>query len=123
MSGIVRLGVRRALVESTATPEDLALLLATATTPSRSSGWGSRAARDFLDRRQAGLASTFATRLKVGSRLVDASAVPSLHTSGPRPDRSSLLLAGLVAVSAAVAVTPAGQEMVEALADQLGSLL
>ena len=79
---------------------------------------------DFLDRRQAGLASTFATRLKVGSRLVDASAVPSLHTSGATTGQVvGLLLAGLVAVGAAVAVTPAGQEMVEALADHLGSLL
>jgi uncharacterized membrane-anchored protein len=125
VQGIVRLGVGPLLVESTATPEDLALLLGDRydAVPLVGAGLHARL-EDFLDRREAGLASTFATRLKVGSRLVDASAVPSLHTSGPTTGQVvGLLLAGLVAVLAAVAVTPAGQEMVEALADHLGSLL
>ena len=79
---------------------------------------------DFLERREAGLASTFATRLKVGSRLVDATAVPSLHTSGATTGQVvALLLAGIAAVAVAVSVTPAGQELVDAIGDQLGSLL
>ena len=124
VEGIVRLGVAPALVESTATPEDLALLLADRyeAVPVVGAGLHARL-EDFLDRRQAGLASTFATRLKVGSRLVDASAVPSLHTSGATTGQVvALLLAGVAAVAAAVAVTPAGQEMFGALADQLESL-
>lgn len=125
VQGIVRLGVAPALVESTATPEDLALLLGDRYDAVPLVGVGLHARlEDFLDRRQAGLASTFATRLKVGSRLVDASAVPFLHTSGASTGQVvGLLLAGLAAVATAVAFTPAGQEMVEALTDHLRSLL
>lgn len=125
VTGVVRLGVSPTLVESSATPEDLALLIADRydVVPLVGVGLNARL-EDFLDRRQAGLASTFATRLKVGSRLVDASAVPALHTSGATTGQVvALLLAGLLAVGAAVAVTPAGQELFGALADHLGSLL
>lgn len=125
VTSVVRLGVHPTLVESSATPEDLALLLADRyeVVPLVGVGLNARL-EDFLDPRRAGLASTFATRLKVGSRLVDASAVPALHTSGSSTSQVvALLLAGVVAVGCAVAVTPVGQEMVEALADQLRSLL
>jgi uncharacterized membrane-anchored protein len=125
VDGVVRLGVRPTLVESSATPEDLALLLADRYDSLPLVGVGLDAGlEDFIDRRQAGLASTFATRLKVGSRLVHASAVPSLHTSGASTGQVvALLLTGVVAVGVAVSVTPAGQEMFEALFDHLGSLL
>lgn len=125
VTSVVRLGISPTLVESSATPEDLALLLADRYDVVPLVGVGLHARlEDFLDRRQAGLASTFATRLKVGSRLVDASAVPALHTSGASTGQVvTLLLAGILAVGAAVAVTPAGQAMLESLADNLGSLL
>jgi uncharacterized membrane-anchored protein len=125
VEAVTRLGVVPTLVETSATPEDLALLLADRydVVPLVGVGLNARL-EDFLDRRQAGLASTFATRLKVGSRLVDASAVPALHTSGPTTGQVvALLAAGVVAVLAAIAATPAGQDVVEALADQLGTLL
>ena len=125
ITGIERLDVRPMLVETSATPEDLALLVADRydALPLVGVGLNSRL-EDFLDRRQAGLASTFATRLKVGSRLVDATAVPALHTSGAtRGQVVALLLTGIAAVALAVAVTPAGQELVDAIGDQLGSLL
>lgn len=125
VTGIERLDVKPLLVESSATPEDLALLIADRYDAVPLVGVGLHARlEDFLDRRAAGLASTFATRLKVGSRLVDASAVPSLHTSGASTAQVvALLLAGIAAVVVAVAVTPAGQELFDALGDQLGSLL
>ena len=125
VTGVARLGVTPALVESSATAEDLALLLADRHEAVPLVGVGLNARlEDFLDRREAGLASTFATRLKVGSRLVDASAVPALHTSGATAGQVvALLLAGVVAVGAAVTVTPVGQDLAEALADHLGSLL
>jgi uncharacterized membrane-anchored protein len=125
VTGVSRLGVTATVVESSATPEDLALLLADRYEAVPLVGVGLNARlEDFLDRREAGLASTFATRLKVGSRLVDASAVPALHTSGSTTGQVvALLLAGVLAVGGAVAVTPAGQELVEGLTDHLGSLL
>lgn len=125
VAAVERLGVTPRLVETSATPEDLALLLADRHDVVPLVGVGLHARlEDFLDRRQAGLASTFATRLKVGSRLVDASAVPSLHTNGPTNAQVVTLLgAGIVAVLAAVAATPVGQEVVDAVADLLDSLL
>jgi uncharacterized membrane-anchored protein len=125
IEGIERLQISPLVVETSATPEDLALLIADKhdVVPLVGVGLNARL-EDFLDRRQAGLASTFATRLKVGSRLVDATAVPSLHTSGATTGQVvALLLAGIAAVVVAVAVTPAGQEMFDAIGDQLGSLL
>ena len=125
VAGIERLDVTPRLVESSATPEDLALLLADKHDAVPLVGVGLHARlEDFLDRRQGGLASTFATRLKVGSRLVDASAVPALHTSGATTAQVvGLLVAGIAAVLVAVGVTPAGQELFDGLRDQLGSLL
>jgi uncharacterized membrane-anchored protein len=125
VDSVTRLGIQPALVESSATPEDLALLLADRydVVPLVGVGLNARL-EDFLDRRQAGLASTFATRLKVGSRLVDASAVPALHTNGATTGQvATLLAAGAIAVLAAVAVTPAGQESLDAITEQLRTLL
>jgi uncharacterized membrane-anchored protein len=66
---------------------------------------------DFLDRRRTGLASTYLTRLTVGDRLVDASAVAPLSSGRVRPRQVFLaLLLGLLALAVAVGVTPVGQE-------------
>ncbi len=125
LEGMVRMGLEPALVKSSATPEDLALLIADRydVLPLVGVGLHTRL-EDFLDRREAGLASTFATRLKVGSRLVDASAVPALHTSGATTAQVvGLLVAGILAVGVAVGVTPAGQDLIETISDRLGELL
>ena len=69
------------------------------------------ASTSFLDRQRPGLAATFLTRLKVGPRLVDATAVPHLYSGRVRPWHLMLvLLAGLLALAAAISVTPVGQE-------------
>jgi len=78
---------------------------------------------DFLDRQRGGLASTFLTRLKVGPELVDARAVPQLYAGRVRIWHLWLvLLAGLIAVFAAVAVTPVGQEWLDDLRPALSDL-
>ena len=112
-----RLGVRPLRFESAATPEDAALILADAGEASVIVGVGMHATlEDFLDSQRAGLASTYLTRLKVGPRLVDAAAVPYLYSGRVRPwHLFVVMLAGLVALAAAIAVTPVGQEW----ADQL----
>ena len=112
-----RLGVRPLVLESSATTEDAALLLASAGEARLVVGVGVHATLDeFLDRRRVGLASTFLTRLALGDRLVDARALPHLYAGRVRPRHVLLvLLAGLVALAAAVAVTPVGQEWVDAL--------
>lgn len=113
-----RMGTRPLGLESSATTEDAALLLAEAGDARIIVGVGMHASLDeFLDRQRPGLASTYLTRLKVGDRLVDARAVPALYSGRVRPRHLFLvLLAGLVAVAAAIAVTPVGQEWADTLA-------
>jgi uncharacterized membrane-anchored protein len=112
-------------LETGATPEDAALVLADAGEASVIVGVGLHATlEDFLDRQRPGLASTYLTRLKVGARLVDATAVPRLYSGRVRPRHLYLvMLAGLVALAAAIAVTPVGGEWVNSLRAQLDDLL
>lgn len=117
-----RLGVRAAPVETRATAEDVALLTAHAHDASLIVGVGMHATLDeFLDRRRAGLASTFLARLRVGDRLVEAAAVPALYTGRVRPVHLLVvLLAALVALGAAVAITPLGQEWTDTVTGIVG---
>ena len=112
-----RLGIRALPFETTATAEDAALLLASAHDASLIVGVGMHATLDeFLDRRRTGLASTFLTRLKLGPDLVDAAAVPRLYDGAVRPRHlAGALVTGLVALAAAIGVTPVGQEWVDDL--------
>lgn len=111
-----RLGLRPLRVETSATSEDIALLLAEAGDASVIVGVGMHATLDeFLDRQRAGLASTYLTRLRVGQRLVDAAAVPVLYSGRLRPRHLFLaMLVGLVALTAALAATPVGHDWVDA---------
>jgi uncharacterized membrane-anchored protein len=120
-----RLGVRPLRFESAATPEDAALILADASEAALIVGVGMHATlEEFLDRQRAGLASTYLTRLKVGPRLVDASAVPYLYSGRVRPRHLLLvMLAGMLALAAAIAVTPVGQEWADSLAAALADLV
>ncbi|WP_426244763.1 putative cytokinetic ring protein SteA [Nocardioides sp. LHG3406-4] len=112
-----RLGVRPLRFESGATTEDAALLLADSGNASVIVGVGMHATLDeFLDRQRTGLASTYLTRLKVGPRLVDATAVPTLYSGRVRPRHVFwVLLAGLVALAAAIGTTPVGQEWADSV--------
>ena len=110
-----RMGIRPLRFETTATAEDAALLLASAHEASLIVGVGMHATLDeFLDRQRAGLASTFLTRLKVGPDLVDASALPRLYDGAVRPRHVlGVLVAGVLALGAAISVTPVGQQWVD----------
>ena len=120
-----RLGVRPLRFESAATSEDAALILADTAEAAVIVGVGMHATlEEFLDRQRSGLASTYLTRLKVGPRLVDAAAVPYLYSGRVRPRHLLLvMLAGLVALAAAVAVTPVGQEWADTLTADLADLV
>jgi uncharacterized membrane-anchored protein len=112
-----RLGIRPLRFETTATTEDAALLLASASEASLVVGVGMHATLDeFLDSRRTGLASTFLTRLKLGPDLVDAAALPRLYDGAVRPRHlAGVLAAGTLALAAAVSVTPVGQQWVDDL--------
>ena len=112
-----RLGIRPLRFETTATTEDAALLLASASEASLVVGVGMHATlAEFLDSRRTGLASTFLTRLKLGPDLVDAAALPRLYDGAVRPRHLvGVLAAGVIALAAAVSVTPVGQQWVDDL--------
>jgi uncharacterized membrane-anchored protein len=107
-----RIGVRAARVETAASTEDVGLLLAFAADATVIVGVGTHATLDdFLDRQRSGLASTYLTRLRVGERLVDASTVPVLYSGRLRPRHLLLaIVIGVLAMVAALATTPVGQE-------------
>jgi len=107
-----RLGARPHRLATTAAAQDAALLLADAAEARVIVVVGSRATlEEFLDRGRTGLASTYLTRLKVGTRIVDAEAVPTLYSGRVRPRHVLLaLLVCVIAVAAAIATTPVGQE-------------
>lgn len=120
-----KLGARPAAFETSATSEDVALVLADARDASTIVGVGLHATLDeFLDRQRAGLASTFLTRLKVGPRLVDAAAVPLLYSGQVRPRHLVLLvLFALLTLAVAIATTPVGQEWFDTLAAHASDLV
>lgn len=125
MDHLERLGVRPLRFETAAATEDAALMLAALGEASLIVGVGVHASLDdFLDRQRGALASTFLTRLRVGAQLVDARAVPALYAGGLRTWHVwFVLLAGVLAVLAAVAVTPAGQQWYDDLAPHLSDLI
>jgi uncharacterized membrane-anchored protein len=107
-----RLGTRPHRLETTATAQDAALLLAHGADARVIVQVGSQATlEEFLDRGRSSVASTYLTRLAVGARIVDASAVPTLYSGRVRPRHLLLaLLLCLVAVAAAIASTPVGHD-------------
>jgi uncharacterized membrane-anchored protein len=119
-----RLGGRPLLLETTANTKDAALLLADAAGASVIVEVGGRASlEEFLDRNRTDLASTYLTRLKVGARVVDAGAVPTLYSGKVRVRHLLLaLLVCVLVVAAAIATTPVGQEWAQDAWTWLGDL-
>ena len=93
------------------TSEDIAMLLADENGAELIVAVGTHATlTEFLDKGRAGMASTFLTRLRVGGKLVDAQGVARLYRN--RISAAALLLlvlAALIAIVAALAVSEAGR--------------
>lgn len=109
--------------------EDAALLLVHAHDASLIVGVGSHAAlAEFVDRGRADMAGTFLTRLKVGTRLVDATSVATVYRRPASTWPLWVLVLLLLAGAATVAVlagdaTPVGQwrdSLVDAVTRLLG---
>jgi uncharacterized membrane-anchored protein len=110
---VERLDVPHLVFPATGTSEDVAMLLADDKDAELIVAVGTHATLiEFLDKGRSGMASTFLTRLRVGGKLVDAKGVSRLYQHRVSNVQLALLLvAGLGAVAAALAVTPAGQTM------------
>jgi len=119
------LGVASVLFPAAGTSEDVAMLLADEKGATLIVAVGTHATLvEFLDKGRAGMSSTFLTRLRVGGKLVDAKGVSRLYRS--RISSLSLVLlvlATLVAMTAAVFVSTAGQAYSTLIADRWHDLL
>jgi uncharacterized membrane-anchored protein len=119
------LGVEAITFPAAATSEDIAMLLADAKGATLIVAVGTHATLvEFLDKGRGGMASTFLTRLRLGGKLVDAKGVSRLYRS-----RIStltlvvLVLAALMAIGAALAVSAAGRVYLGLLVDQWNSFV
>ena len=106
-----REGIPHVVFPATGTSEDVAMLLADDKDAEMIVALGTHASLvEFLDKGRSGMASTFLTRLRVESKLVDAKGVSQLY----QPQVSTwqtlrLALVGVGAVAISLAVTPVGQ--------------
>ncbi len=108
---VEELGVEHVVFPATGTSEDVAMLLADDKGAELIVAVGTHTTLiEFLDKGRAGMASTFLTRLRVGTKLVDAKGVSQL--SRPRISTLQLFLlavAGLLALLVALLSTNFGQ--------------
>ena len=111
------LGLQFKLIPAPGTSQDVALLIAAEKGARLIVSVGSQFNLvEFLDRNRKGMSSTFLTRLRIGEILVDAKGVSRLYQ--PRPGLTPLLVvlaAGLIAMIAVVALTPALRDVVDLL--------
>lgn len=111
------LGIDAATFPTSGTSEDAAMLLADEQGAELVVAVGSHAnLTEFLDRGREGMASSFLTRLRLGAKLVDAKSVSRLYRS--RISGAALLLlviAAMVAIVAALAVSDAGRTYLHGL--------
>ncbi|MFG2001086.1 putative cytokinetic ring protein SteA [Spirillospora sp. NPDC048911] len=122
---VEELGQQAVTFPATATSEDIAMLLADDKGATLIVAVGTHANMvEFLDKGRAGMASTFLTRLRVGSKLVDAKGVSRLYRS--RISTWSLLflvLGAFIAMTTAVIMSPAGDVLLPLLADRWHAFL
>ncbi|ONI89068.1 thiamine pyrophosphokinase [Saccharothrix sp. ALI-22-I] len=120
------LGIGAVTFPASGNAEDLALLLADVHGATLVVTVGLQAGlREFLDRGNGGSTpSTFLTRLKLGNKLVDSHAVATLYRSRVSLGLIALLvLAAVVAMAAALAVSGVGQVYVDLAADAFRSVV
>jgi uncharacterized membrane-anchored protein len=123
LARVDRMGITRTTVTTTAHPADLALLMADeAGARVIVSAGTDRTLVSMLDSGRTRAAADFVTRLRVGSRLVDAQAAAAMY----RPRVSAWLVAVLVlvavlALGAAAWLTPTGQDVMTDLGERLPS--
>jgi uncharacterized membrane-anchored protein len=119
---IERLGVRHTTFQTGCPAEDAALLLAHVNGASLIVTVGMPAGlEEFLDTGRSRMASSFLTRATVGSHVADAKAVSQLYRNRIRGWLVFLaVLVALVAVAAAIATTPVGQDWWGSLRGWLG---
>ena len=112
------LGVKATVFHAAGTSEDVAMLLADELGAQLIVAVGTHfSLEDFLDKGRRGMASTFLTRLRIGSKLVDAKGIARLW-KGSRVNPGSILLVTSAAATPIIAtflLTTGGQTLLQAL--------
>jgi len=124
LARVEQLDVKHVVFPATGTSEDVAMLLADDKGAELIVAVGTHATLvEFLDKGRSGMASTFLTRLRVGSKLVDAKGVSRLYRNRISNVQLTLLvLAGLLALGVALASTAAGQTLIGLLGARVDDL-
>jgi len=124
LARVEHLDVPHVVFPATGTSEDVAMLLADDKGAELIVAVGTHATLvEFLDKGRSGMASTFLTRLRVGSKFVDAKGVSRLYRHGISNAQVVLLvLAGLLALGVALASTNGGQTFYGLLAARFDDL-
>ena len=127
MDRLAALGIEDGAIAfpASGTSEDIAMLLADEKGASVIVAVGTHGTlEEFLDKGRAGMSSTFLTRLRIGSKLVDAKGVSRLYRQRISTFQLVLLaLAGLAALAVALWATPGGQALVQILGARLDGVL
>jgi uncharacterized membrane-anchored protein len=100
LARVTALGLPALVLPAAGTSEDVAMLLADEQGAALIVAVGAHGALDeFLDKGRSGMSSTFLTRLRVGSKLVDATGVSRLDRGGaPCPQRVLVAAAALIVI-------------------------
>ncbi|MER6948917.1 putative cytokinetic ring protein SteA [Nonomuraea sp. NPDC000554] len=114
-----QLGREAVIFPSTGTSEDIAMLLADEKGAELIVAVGTHyTLEEFLDKGRAGMASTFLTRLRIGSKLIDAKGVSRLYRSRiSTPQLLLLVITALITMSVALFLSPIGQTWLNGLQD------
>ncbi len=122
---VENLGLEPVIFPATGTSEDIAMLLADDKGAELIVAVGTHGTLvEFLDKGRAGMASTFLTRLRVGGKLIDAKGVSQLYEHRiSNWQVAILILAGLAALTAALAATPVGQPIFAILMARFDDLM
>ncbi|MGR6917122.1 putative cytokinetic ring protein SteA [[Actinomadura] parvosata] len=114
-----QLGREAVIFPATGTSEDIAMLLADDKGAELIVAVGTHGTlEEFLDKGRSGMASTFLTRLIIGSKLIDAKGVSRLYRS--RITTSQLLLlviTALITMGVALGLSPLGRTWLNGLQD------
>jgi uncharacterized membrane-anchored protein len=115
---VQKLGLEPHVLHAPGTSEDVAMLLADELGAQLIVAVGTHFSLvDFLDKGRKGMASTFLTRLRIGSKLVDAKGIAHLWSqSHPRmSELGVLLLAAAAPVVAVLLLSPMGRNLLQTL--------
>ncbi|MEV0234889.1 putative cytokinetic ring protein SteA [Nonomuraea sp. NPDC050786] len=114
-----QLGREAVIFPATGTSEDIAMLLADDKGAELIVAVGTHGTlEEFLDKGRSGMASTFLTRLIIGSKLIDAKGVSRLYRSRiSTPQLLLLVITALITMSVALFISPIGQTWLNGLQD------